>query len=114
MGRQSKRPAAGGAARGSVIERSGERLDVEATGYRSGVQAISSPKEAVEAMIAAGAVFTVQRRSDSLGVSFTYRVEPGGDLERCRATLIFVKSKPPQFLEAFKALIAEASIDRRG
>ena len=60
-------------------------------------------------MVAAGAVFAVQRRADTLGVSFTYRVEPGGDLERARAILAMVKERPPVFLAAFKAMVQQIS-----
>ena len=63
------------------------------------------PQQAVREMIAAGAVFTVRRRDDALGLSFTYKVTEGGDPDFCRAILAAVKSRPAPFYEAFRAAV---------
>ena len=68
----------------------------------------ATPQHAVKSMLIAGAVFTVRRREDGLGMSFTYRVADGGDLSGCRAILEAVKSRPPAFYEAFRAAAQEA------
>ena len=93
-----------------LFDQLGGRIDKQATGLRRGVQAITTPKEAVEAMVAAGAVFAVQRRTDTLGMSFTFSVAPGGDLERARQILVMVKARPSQFFDAFKALVAGENV----
>ena len=72
---------------------------------RAAIAAITTPREAVEAMVAAGAIFSVQHRDDCLGPSFTYCVSAGGDAERCRAILALVKAKPPAFLQAFRTTV---------
>ena len=95
--------------RARVVDQLPGTIDAQATGLRRGVQAITTPKEAVEAMVAAGAVFSVQRRAESLGMSFTFRVETGGDLERARAILAMVKARPPVFLSAFKAMVQQVA-----
>ena len=85
------------------------RIDGNHTDLRRGVQAISTPLEAVEAMVAAGAVFAVEQRGFVLGMAFTYRMQPGGDIERARAILAAVKAKPPAFLSAFKSIVQEVA-----
>lgn len=75
----------------------------------------TTPREAVAAMIAAGAVFAVRRRDDALGFSFSYSVKPGGDVERCRAILADVKGWPPAFFQGFRAAVqVTVAEDARG
>ena len=59
-------------------------------------------------MVDAGAVFSVVRREDALGFSFSYRVADGGDAALCRAILVAMKSRPPAFSQAFRASVQDA------
>lgn len=69
--------------------------------------ALTSPKQAVAAMVEIGAVFTIRQRADGLGVQFIYKVSPGGDLQACRKILAAVKGKAPAFFTAFQAYVQE-------
>ena len=103
----SKRPAASAKANGSRKEHAGASLDLLNKPHAAALQAISTPRAAVQAMRDAGATFAVHQRADTLGLSFTYRVNSDGDLDRCRAILAAVKSKPPAFFQAFQAELIE-------
>ena len=68
---------------------------------------LTTPQQAIRAMTDAGAIFSVRRRDDELGLSFTFRVAAGGDLKRCRQILAAVKGRPAAFYEAFRAAVQD-------
>lgn len=102
MAHQRRRPAASAKANGSDRELAGASLDLINTPHAEILQSLSTPRSAMEAMQVAGAVFTVRRRDDALEMSFSYSVQAGGDLDRCRAILASVKARPAAFFQAFR------------
>ena len=68
----------------------------------------TTPRQAVAEMLAAGAIFSVVRRDDALGMSFSYQVAANGDAPRCCAILADVKGRPPAFFAAFKMHVQDA------
>ena len=80
------------------IDRFGRRIDLTDS-------AQDEAEQAVAAMLANGATFHPQSRTDGLQ-AFTYEVAGSGDLERCREILREVKAKPADWAAMVRLVCA--------